>query len=88
MAKKDEVVVETPATEVYDPWKDIRTIKLRRANKGEAKSVYVCVNGVAMQVPRGKTVPLPFPLWDRLMKMEEAEEALDDYRDEIPNEMK
>lgn len=84
--KKTDEIVETKAAEAYDPWKDMRTIKLPRAPKTEQKFYYVCVNGVAKQVPRGKTVVLPYPLYDRLMKMLEAQDAQDDYRDEIPNE--
>jgi len=98
MAKKDEIKYEileapktveeaAPAEEPYDPWKDMRTIKLPRAPKNEQKFIYVCVNGVAKQVPRGKTVVLPYPLYDVLVKHLEAKEAAEDYRDEIPNEM-
>lgn len=94
MAKKDEALEVTEATETevvqaeeqYDPWKDMRTIKLPRAPKGEQKFIYVCVNGVAKQVPCGKTVVLPFPLYDVLIKRQEALDAMEDYREEIPNE--
>lgn len=79
--KTTEAVVET-----YDPWQDMRTIKLPRAPKGEPNYVFVSVNGVSKQVPRGKSVVLPFPLYDVLIKSMEAQDALDDYRDEIPNE--
>lgn len=84
MATKEKT--EAVVTEAYDPWKDMRTIKLPRAPKGEANFVYVAVNGVRKQVPRGKTVALPLPLYEVLMQSQAAQEALDDYRDEIPNE--
>lgn len=90
MAKKTDEIMEVneqaAQPEQYDPWKDMRTIKLPRAPKGEENYKYVSVNGVAKQVPCGKTVALPFPLYDVLMKSMEAQDAFDDFRDEIPNE--
>lgn len=74
------------AAEVADPWKEMRTVRLRRAVGTEPKSVYVAVNGRAYNVPRGKSVEVPMPIYDVLMRQEEAMEALDDYRATIPKE--
>lgn len=71
---------------VSDPWKEMRTIFLPRAMAGQQKHVVVGVNGRRYQVPRGKSVEVPLPLFERLQLMLDAEEALHAYMETIPNE--
>lgn len=82
--KSQEAKAETKV-ETYG-WDDMREIRLPRAPKGEPNFVFVGVNGVNKQVPRGQTVTVPYPIYERLEIMLAAEEAQYDYREEIPNE--
>jgi hypothetical protein len=66
-----------------DPWEDMRKIRLAKAAKNETNYQYVAVNGRAYQIPKGKEVEVPFPIYDRLIKMQEAEEAADAYEREV-----
>lgn len=75
----------TQEVELYS-WEDIREIRLPRAAKGEPNYVFVGVNGVNKQVPRGQLVKLPYPLYERLQIMLDALDMQYDYRGEIPNE--
>lgn len=85
MATTKSTQVEEKAVELYG-WNDIREIRLPRAPKGEPNYVFVGVNGVNKQVPRGQLVKLPYPLYERLQIMLDAQEKQLDYREEIPNE--
>ena len=76
----------TQEVELYS-WEDIREIRLPRAAKGEPNYVFVGVNGVNKQVPRGQLVKLPYPLYERLQIMLDAMDMQYDYRGEIPNEV-
>lgn len=69
-----------------DPWKTMCTIYLPRAMAGQQKHVVVGVNGRRYQVPRGKSVEVPLPLYERLQLMLEAEERTMKYMETIPNE--
>lgn len=80
MAKTDEKTFEPYS------WDDLREIRLPRAAKGEPNYVFVGVNGVNKQVPRGQVVKLPYPLYERLQIMLDAADKQYEYRDEIPNE--
>lgn len=74
----DETVKKTAS-----PFEVMKTIVLPRATAGEEKSVYVGVNGRTWQVPRGKPVEVPEPVYDRLMIMLKAQAADDDFRAEV-----
>ena len=67
-------------------WEDMRTITLPRPARNEAKSVFVSVNGRNYNVPKGKAVEVPYPIYERLDLMLKAQQAEDEYRDTIPNE--
>lgn len=69
-----------------DPWQVKHTIFLPRAMGGEQKHVVVGVNGRQYRVPRGKSVEVPEPLYERLMIMQKNEEAAQRYRESVPNE--
>lgn len=84
-ATKSITQAEEKAVELYG-WDDIREIRLPRAAKGEPNFVFVGVNGVNKQVPRGQLVKLPYPLYERLQIMLDAMDKQYEYRDEIPNE--
>ncbi len=69
-----------------DPWKVMKSIFLPRGFAGQQKFVMVAVNGRRYQVPRGKTVEVPLPLWERLMIMLEQENKAAEFMENIPNE--
>lgn len=71
---------------VVDEWDEKRTVRLPKAHDGEDKSLYVAVNGRSFMVPKGVTVEVPLPVYERIMIMLEAEDRIQDYRDEIPND--
>lgn len=85
VSKETKTTATKPEIELYG-WDDMREIKLPRAPKGEPNYVFVGVNGVNKQVPRGQTVTVPYPIYERLQIMLEAEDSMYDYREEIPNE--
>ena len=45
----------------------MKTITLPRAGGTEQQSVFVCVNGRTFQVPRGKAVEVPEPVYEVIM---------------------
>lgn len=69
-----------------DPWKEKREIFLPYATKGEEQFILVGVNGRKYQVPRGKNVTLPLPLYERIQIMLEANARTVEYRESLPNE--
>ena len=44
----------------------MKTITLPRAGGTEQQSQFVCVNGRTYQVPRGKAVAVPLPVYEAL----------------------
>ncbi|MGN1369216.1 MAG: hypothetical protein ACI4WX_10130 [Aristaeellaceae bacterium] len=67
-------------------WEESREIFLPYATKGEEQFVFVSVNGRKYQVPRGRTVNLPLPLYERIQIMLEAEAKAVKYTESLPNE--
>lgn len=67
-----------------DPWKQMRTMFVPRGSNGEQKYYYVCVNGKGWKIPRGRSVEMPLPIYERLMIMLERDAAAQRYRDSIP----
>ena len=61
-------------------------IKLPRHLGGDKKSVFVGVNGHTFQVPTGKPVNVPEPLYEVLERMEMQMEVIEGIREGIPNE--
>jgi len=74
---------ETKTGSAWDVWQDIT---LPRAHSGEEKFVAVWVNGRGYQVPKGKTVSVPLPIYERLKIMQQMEEMAEEYREEIEAE--
>jgi len=79
----------TPAPEppvISRAWEEKREIFLPYATKGEEQFIFVAVNGRKYQVPRGRRVTVPLPLYERIKIMQEAESRTVEYRDSLPNE--
>ena len=73
---------ETKATEkVTNPWKIMK--KFRADKDPNHKSLFVGVNGRMYQVPCGKEVEVPLPIYERLVLQREAIEAATGVREEI-----
>lgn len=84
---EDKIVEKNEtATEEQYGWDDMVEITLPRAVAGEAKSWYVAVNGRSYQVPLGKRVEVPYPIYERLMIALDAQQAAQDAYDSVPNE--
>lgn len=76
--KKTEVTEEaafTAAEEaaVVDPMKVLVTRVVPYAPRGEQQSLWACLNGKAYNIPRGKPVELPQPVWEIIDSMLAAE---------------
>lgn len=67
-------------------WEEKREIFLPYATKGEEQFIFVAVNGRKYQVPRGRNVTVPLPLYERIRIMQEAESRTVEYRNSLPNE--
>lgn len=67
-------------------WEEKREIFLPYATKGEEQFIFVAVNGRKYQVPRGRNVTVPLPLYERIKIMQEAESRTVEYRNSLPNE--
>lgn len=57
------------------------TLPRDRSGNADPRGVYVAVNGVAMFVPRGKTVEIPKPYYDVLMNSMKAEDEADEFNE-------
>lgn len=78
MAKTEDVKTGTEDVKseaAHDPWKEMRTITLPRGQSQEQQFRFVCVNGRSYQVPKGKAVEVPLPIYQCLMESQAAEEA-------------
>ena len=67
-------------------WEEKREVFLPYATKGEEQFIFVAVNGRKYQVPRGRSVTVPLPLYERIKIMQEAESRTVEYRNSLPNE--
>lgn len=61
----------------------MKTIALPRAGGTEQQSVFVCVNGRTFQVPRGKAVEVPEPVYEVLENARRQLEAARKLEDEL-----
>ena len=64
--ENEPVYVEGRSTPKHDPWTDMREITLPRAGSNEQQFWFVGVNGRTFQVPRGKAVEVPKPVYEVL----------------------
>ena len=67
-----------------DPWKETRTLFVPRGGNGEQKHIYVAINGKGWKVPRGRSVEMPLPVYERLVITLERDAAAQRYRDSVP----
>ena len=58
-----------------DVWNVMKTIYLSRGQENEEQSRFVAVNGRTFQVPKGKDVQVPLPVYEVLMNARMAEEV-------------
>lgn len=61
-----------------DPMQIRVTKYIPKVPAGEQQSIYVCLNGKGYNIPRGKNVDMPLPVWEiieRAMNAEEKREA-------------
>ena len=61
----------------------MKTITLPRAGGTEQQSEFVCVNGRTFQVPRGKVVEVPAPVYEVLENARRQLEAARKIEDEL-----
>ena len=61
----------------------MKTITLPRAGGTEQQSEFVCVNGRTFQVPRGKAVEVPAPVYEVLENARRQLEAARKIEDEL-----
>lgn len=75
-----------PATEETDPWKEMVSIFVPRARKGEEETAYVCVNDRRFSIPKnGKTQEMPRPIAEILQESFNAQAIAEEYADNIAN---
>lgn len=66
-------------------WDDKREIFLPKDNRDGRKSQYVCINGREFVVPRGQRVTVPYPVYERLNIMLEAQAKAEEEAEQVPN---
>lgn len=71
MAANTEKAAKKPV--IKDPGKERITKAVPYAPSGEQQSLWVCLNGKAYNIPRGKAVSLPMSVWDIIDRMLAAE---------------
>ncbi len=74
----------TKPAKANNPWMIKKKIRLDR--DPNAKSVLAGVNGRVYQVPCGKEVEVPLPIYEQLIKQQKAKDALEEVRDRIAKE--
>ena len=86
MAKTNTEPEVVEVAQATDPWKETRTTFLPRGSTREQNFILVGVNGKRYQVPRGKSIEVPLPIYERLMIMQEAEAKAYDLRKAVQDE--
>lgn len=66
-----------------DVWAQLKTVYLPRAPRGEEQFLFVSVNDRDFQVPLGKEVKVPHPIYERIRLMQEAQARADAFEREI-----
>ena len=65
---------------------EMKQIRLPRKGANDDNYELVGLNGKMWQIPCGKPVELPLPVYELVMRQQEARDALMDVQDNIPNE--
>ena len=88
-APEDEILQEAPAVpEKEEPkvnkWEQMETVRVPRKSKHDF--YYVCVNDRRFEIPAdGKEHEMPHPIAEVLRQTIEAEYAVEDFAEHIPN---
>ncbi len=78
MAESKTVKTEMPA----DPMQIRVTKYVPKLPANEQQNIYVNINGKGFNIPRGKNVDMPLPVWEIIERALNAEEKYDaDVRD-------
>ena len=89
--KDPNVIMEyeyDPAKVYENPWDvTVKGVVIPRGVAGSDPYMYIGVNGVNYQVPRGKPVDIPLPLYDRWLIAKRADDAEAEYRASIRKEV-
>ena len=75
--KIDEKLQDTE--QEYDPWKDMVPVFLPKGNPREENFARVGVNGRMFQVPKGRQVQVPRPVYTVLMYSQDAKDFTDRF---------
>ena len=70
-------------TKKSDVWNEMVEVRLPKAPKTEQNFQFVGVNGRTFQVPKGKSVTVPKPVYEVLMNSEKAKAEAEDYESEL-----
>lgn len=62
----------------YDPMKEMITDVIPYAPAGEQQNMYVGLNGKTYNIPRGKSVELPMPVWEIIKRALAAERKVEE----------
>lgn len=80
VAKKDEIqAVEPVEVAAYDPWEDMREVELPPVPRGADQYLVVGINGRFTRVKRGAKVTVPYPIYERINIIRDAEQKEYDY---------
>lgn len=69
--------------ETKSAWDETVMIFLPKAPKTEQNFQFVCVNGRTFQVPKGKNVTVPKPVYEVLINSVYAAEKAEEYENEL-----
>lgn len=80
VAKKEEAQVVAPVEVApYDPWTDMREVELPPVPRGEDQYLIIGINGKHTRVKRGVKVTVPYPVYERINIIRDAEQKEYDY---------
>lgn len=65
---------------------EMKKIRLPRKGANDDNFELVGLNGKMWQIPCGKEVEVPMPIYELLMRQQTARDALLDVQESIPNE--
>lgn len=67
-------------------WAIKKKIRLPRKGANEENFEFVGINGKGFQVPCGKEIEVPLPVYEVLIRQQQYRDALIDVQESIPNE--
>lgn len=73
-------------TKTKSPWETMKKIRLPRKPAGEDNFEVAGVNGKIYQVPCGKEVEVPLPIYEVLVRQQHYRDILMDVQESMPNE--